>query len=154
MSRILQPGQRVFTVSAFLVSNDEKMPRVLMLEHPKLGRWMQPGGHIEYNQDPVTALIAEFLDEVGIDLTPYLAVSPETDRVQILPLPAQLTSIRMPAGKPNPGDPEHFMIDITYLIRAPYQPVKPGVRAEWLSWHQLDSYRMPDDVRNFLLEVL
>lgn len=146
--------KRVFTVSAFLISNDEAEPRVLLRLHPKLGRWIQPGGHIEPDQDPITALIAEFMEEVGIDLAPFLARPLEVDRVQVLPCPEHLTSIRMPAGKPNPGDPEHFMIDMAYVIRAPHQVVRQGVSAEWFRRDQLENYPMPHDVREFLMKEM
>ncbi|MCC7523102.1 NUDIX domain-containing protein [Candidatus Uhrbacteria bacterium] len=142
--------KRVFTVSAFLISNDESEPRVLLRLHPKLGRWIQPGGHIEPDQDPITALIAEFKEEVGIDLSSCFILPLERDRVQVLPLPAHMTSIRMPAGKPNPGDPEHFMIDMAYVIHAPHQSVRQGVSAQWFRKDQLADYPMPEDVRTFL----
>ena len=37
------PGH--FTASAFVVSPDGT--KVLLVEHARLGRWLQPGGHIE-----------------------------------------------------------------------------------------------------------
>jgi 8-oxo-dGTP pyrophosphatase MutT (NUDIX family) len=106
MRRELKEGDRVFTVSAFLVTVEHPQ-RVLLIKHPKLGYWVQPGGHVEPSQDPLMALIEEIDVEVGIDIERYLRPLTCFEHVEVLPLPAHLTSIRIPAGKPNPGDPEH-----------------------------------------------
>lgn len=152
MSHTIQQGEHVFTVSAFLISEMHgHAPRVLLLKHPKLGQWLQPGGHIEPHQDPLEALIAEFRDEVGIDLTPYIKPLGKQGKAVILPPPAHLTKLRIPAGKPNPADPEHFMIDMAYVIRLPHRPeIRAGVVAEWIPRALLVNYDMPEDIFIFL----
>jgi 8-oxo-dGTP diphosphatase len=105
MRRELREGDRVLTVSAFLITKEVPRPRALLLKHAKLGCWLQPGGHVESDQDPIMALIEECEVEVGIDVEPYLRPLSTFGNVDVLRLPAHLTSIKIPAGKPNPGDP-------------------------------------------------
>lgn len=151
MRRELREGDRVLTVSAFLITKEVPRPRALLLKHAKLGRWLQPGGHVERDQDPIMALIEECEVEVGIDVEPYLRPLSTFGNVDVLRLPAHLTSIKIPAGKPNPGDPEHYMIDMGYLIYIPEPlPVKPGIEAVWIDKTELRKYDMPEDVRFFL----
>ncbi len=151
MSRTIQPGEHVFTVSAFLICQEPGgVAEVLLIKHPKLGKWLQPGGHVEPDQDPLSALVCEIDDEVGINIAPYVRRLVEYEHVSVLPLPAHFTKIRIPAGKPNPEDPEHFMLDMGYLIRIPRLPVKPGVEHAWASRWQLSNYYMPEDIYVFL----
>src|SRR5207249_7074101 len=54
--------KREFTVAVFVVHAG----RVLLLSHPKLGRWLPPGGHIEPDELPDEAAIREVLEETGV----------------------------------------------------------------------------------------
>jgi len=54
----LDPGH--FTASAFVLSPE--LERLLLVRHKKLGRWLQPGGHVEVT-DPSLRAAAE--REVG-----------------------------------------------------------------------------------------
>lgn len=150
MQRALRQGDRVLTVSAFLITSGVPPTRVLLIWHEKLGKWLQPGGHVERGQDPIMALIEEIETEVGINIDHLLRPQYSTGEVDVLPLPVHMTSIKMPAGKPNPGDPEHYMIDLAYIVRLPEQAVKEGVKHAWVSKDELQHYELPDDVRLFL----
>lgn len=154
MSRTVRNGERAFTVSALLVSNDEEVPRALLHLHPKLGHWLPPGGHVEWNEDPIVALIREFKEEVGIDLTSYLPVIATIGHVQVLPPPAYLLSIHVPADKPNPGDPEHYFLDLMYVIWVPHQTPCKGSHAEWIPRNRLEEYPAPENIHRFLLAHL
>ena len=67
-----------YTVAFFIV-NDKK---VLLVNHPRYGRWICPGGHIELDEDPEQALFREIAEETGLEveiLSPRLPVeSPGT----------------------------------------------------------------------------
>lgn len=154
MRRVILPGEHVFTASAFLITNDATPPRALLHRHPKFNRWLQPGGHIEKLEDPVTALIREVKEEVGIDLEPYFGPHVAFSNVRILPLPAQVTSIYIHTGKFHPDDPMHYMVDLAYLVRVPYQPIKEGITAMWAGRLDLDDYDIPGDIRAFLYKHL
>ena len=53
---------RHFTCTGFLVQSD----RTLLLWHPHLRMWVPPGGHLEPDEDPVTAVLREIAEETGL----------------------------------------------------------------------------------------
>lgn len=153
MSRLIVPGEYVPTISALLVSN-EPTPRAFLHFHKKLGYWLPCGGHIEPHEDPLAALRREYLEEVGFDLQEYLPSSLRIDHVTSLPLPAYLLVISVPAGKPNPEDPEHFFLDLMYVVRVPPWPIQDGVHGRWFEPAELKVYDMPQNIRTFLKQQL
>lgn len=60
-----QPVSRDLAVSVFVVWRS----RVLLHEHPKLGLWLPPGGHVERNELPDDAAVREVLEESGVRVT-------------------------------------------------------------------------------------
>lgn len=64
MTRIRPAGEvtRDFTVAVFVVHGG----RVLLHLHPKLGKWLPPGGHIEPNELPDEAARREVAEESGL----------------------------------------------------------------------------------------
>lgn len=60
-----QPGQHDQTASALIFRCDEDEPRVLLHMHKKLGRYMQPGGHVELHETPWQAIMHELEEETG-----------------------------------------------------------------------------------------
>ena len=53
-----------FVTSAYILHKDV----VLLTFHPKIKRWLPPGGHIEPNESPIEAVKREVKEEVGIDI--------------------------------------------------------------------------------------
>jgi 8-oxo-dGTP pyrophosphatase MutT (NUDIX family) len=59
----LAPGH--FTASAFVLCPERR--RLLLIRHPKLGRWLQPGGHIELDDSSCQVAAArEVREETGV----------------------------------------------------------------------------------------
>ena len=57
-----------FTAEVFIVHGN----RVLLRRHRKFDSiWLSVGGHIEPDEDPVTAAVREVKEEVGLDVTLY-----------------------------------------------------------------------------------
>lgn len=95
------------TASALVVSPDRG--RVLLIHHERLGRWLQPGGHLEPND--VTAAAAarrELREETGLMIP--------DDRGAVL---VAVDVHRIPAAR---GEPEHWHHDLMF-----YFPLRDGV---------------------------
>jgi len=54
-----------YTITIYIVNPDYK---VLLVEHPKYGKWIPVGGHIEMDEDPEDALYREVLEETGLNI--------------------------------------------------------------------------------------
>lgn len=64
--RIPDSADRDFTASAFVV--DKAKSAVLLVDHPGIGEWIQPGGHIEPRETPDEAARREVAEETGINI--------------------------------------------------------------------------------------
>lgn len=53
-----------FTASVYVVNGDA----VLLRKHEKFDRWLQPGGHIELDEDPMEAALREVKEETGLEV--------------------------------------------------------------------------------------
>ncbi len=94
-----EPGH--FTASAVLA--DGAANRVFLIHHPKIERWLQPGGHIEAADASVAAAAArEAEEETGFRLDRAAAV------------PVALSIHRIAAwGR----EPAHLHLDLQFLFR-------------------------------------
>lgn len=100
-----EPGH--FTASAFVLSPDDGS--LLLVLHGTLGLWLQPGGHVEpEDEDIVAAATREAIEETGItDLEPVSLGSPLLD-LDVHPIPAN----------ERKNEPAHEHFDVRILLRA------------------------------------
>jgi 8-oxo-dGTP pyrophosphatase MutT (NUDIX family) len=106
-----------FTASAFVV--DESCERVCLVEHAKLGRLLQPGGHVEPTDVSLeAAALREALEETRLDL----------DFHPNAPRPFDLDIHEIPE---RPGEPAHFHLDVRYLL------VGRGDPCDGAAWYRL-----------------
>jgi len=80
---------------------------VLLHEHPKLGRWLPCGGHVEASELPDDAAVREVLEESGVPIV-LLGDAPVT-----VPGPRQL--VRPRGVQLERIDDAHEHIDLVYL---------------------------------------
>lgn len=119
--RAYEPGH--VTASAVLV--DHTAENVLLTLHPRVGRWLQVGGHCEPEDVSLSAAaLREATEESGV---PGLHIDPEPVHLEVHPITCSL-------GLPT----RHF--DVRFLVRAP-EGAEPAVSEESLDlrWWPLDA---------------
>jgi 8-oxo-dGTP pyrophosphatase MutT (NUDIX family) len=115
--RLFAPGH--FTASAFILSPDRS--ELLLILHAKLGRWLQPGGHVDPDdRDLVAAALREVREEVGL-----------VELELLPPAPFDLDVHDIPVRK-DEGSHQHF--DVRYLFRALSREVTAGSDAKDVRW--------------------
>jgi 8-oxo-dGTP pyrophosphatase MutT (NUDIX family) len=106
-----------FTASAFVV--DDAALLMCLVEHVKLGRLLQPGGHVEPTDLSLeAAALREAREETALELELHPAA----------PRPFDLDVHQIPE---RPGEPAHFHLDVRYLL------VGRGEPCAGAAWHQL-----------------
>jgi 8-oxo-dGTP pyrophosphatase MutT (NUDIX family) len=91
-----------FTASAFVV--DETGGRTCLVQHVKLFRLLQPGGHVEPSDISLeAAALREAHEETALAVVLHPAA----------PRPFDLDIHEIPA---RPGEPAHFHLDVRYLV--------------------------------------
>jgi 8-oxo-dGTP pyrophosphatase MutT (NUDIX family) len=96
---------------------------VVLHKHRRLGRWLQPGGHLDPGESPATAVLRECVEETGL-------------------------AVRHPAGGPllvhvdvHPAG-GHVHLDLRYLVLGPdADPAPPPGESQevaWFTWEEAD----------------
>lgn len=118
--RTFEPGH--FTASAFIISPDGD--ELLLILHQKLGRWLQPGGHVDPSDlDVLAAARREAREEVGM-----------TNLELVQPAPLDLDVHDIPARK---DEPRHAHFDVRFLLRARSREFAAGSDAKEARWVRL-----------------
>jgi 8-oxo-dGTP pyrophosphatase MutT (NUDIX family) len=106
-----------FTASAFVV--DESGARCCLVEHVKLERLLQPGGHVEADDLSLeAAALREAREETALDVVLH-PTAPRPLDVDIHEIPER------------PGEPAHFHLDVRYLV------VGRGTPCTGAAWYAL-----------------
>ncbi|MDQ4045733.1 MAG: NUDIX domain-containing protein [Chloroflexota bacterium] len=135
---------RDFTVAVFVVHAG----KTLLHYHPKLGKWLPPGGHIEPNELPDEAARREVAEEAGIDVQLVGARGLPND------YPNQPIQLVVPAGiQLEFIGPGHEHIDLVYFA-VPLNASDDMVPAcddafEWLGPADLVDHPVSDEVRDW-----
>lgn len=127
------PGH--FTASGFVASPDGSA--LLLIDHARLGRWLQPGGHIESEDGTVDeAARREIAEETGIASVERLGDG--------------LVHIDAHAIPPHAHEPSHLHFDLAVGYRATswdIGPIEGVVDARWVPFDVLSEFPTDDSVR-------
>ena len=106
-----------FTASAFVI--DEDCAQTCLVQHVKLDRLLQPGGHVESSDISLeAAALREAIEETAL----------EVELHPVAPRPFDVDIHRIPE---RPAEPAHFHLDVRYLL------VGRGEPCEGAAWHPI-----------------
>lgn len=139
-----------FTASIYIVQD----AKILLHKHKKLGIWLQPGGHIELDEDPVQAALREAKEETGFEVELFGTASPVVDvrdRSRDLLLPMFLNR--------HNYDATHEHIDFSYFARivgGTLTPEEVGVEMRWFTREEIEKneIKLFEDTRSYALAAI
>ena len=116
------------TASGLVINNG----KILLIFHPFIKRWFQPGGHIDDGESPIDAAIREVYEETGFVCVP--------DSKDLKPIDIDIHEI--PAN-PKKGENTHLHIDLLYCLRVSSQEQSTeDLACAWISFDQVESDRI------------
>lgn len=129
---------REFCASIFVIDPNNK--KILLVKHKEFKKWVQPGGHLEYNETPEETAVREVYEETGI-------------KVKILGdrFPREDDFIR-PLGIQCNRKNGYMQIDVLYY-GVPIGNIDPVVddeetiAAKWFSREELDELNVFEDIK-------
>lgn len=106
--------------------------KVLLIFHPYIKQWFQPGGHIDDGELPIEAAIREVYEETGILCEPTEG--------QLDPIDIDLHEI--PAN-PKKGEGTHLHIDLLFLLQVIEERESPeDIQKAWVPFKEITSPRI------------
>ncbi|MFM7322411.1 MAG: NUDIX hydrolase [Armatimonadota bacterium] len=130
LSRTTTAGH--ITSSCFAIHPNQ--PDLVVLWHRKIGRWVQPGGHVEDSDPSVAdAALRELCEETGASVADIATTLGVVD-VDVHPIPA------------FQDQPEHLHFDVRYgfVMNAGWVP---GEGARWMAASQVAAMQDPSTGR-------
>jgi len=151
---IPQLGEKHLTATVYILTSDEPK-RTLLVHHKRFDKWLPPGGHVEFGENPYEAALREVREEAGIDVTSYFPTMRQADHhASFLPLPTYLLEERIAASS---NEPEHFHIDHVYLVHVPHSDVAHDPNEShdigWFTHEETLTLPTFEDVRMSLKEI-
>jgi 8-oxo-dGTP pyrophosphatase MutT (NUDIX family) len=114
------------TASGLVIEFD----KVLLIRHPYLGIWIQPGGHIDEGETPESAAIRETQEETGVLCE---LVWQENSLVDV--------DVHTIPNNPAKKEPEHIHIDLCFALK----PSRMVNAAEAIEWRWCEQSAVTDD---------
>jgi 8-oxo-dGTP pyrophosphatase MutT (NUDIX family) len=116
------------TASGLVIKNN----KVLLILHPYIKKWFQPGGHIDEGELPIEAAIRAVYEETGLVCMSAIE-NPDPIDVDIHEIPANSSK----------NESAHLHIDLLYQLRVlreeePLEKITKG----WFSFDQIESPRI------------
>lgn len=116
------------TASGLVVRDD----KALLIFHPFIQEWFQPGGHIDEGESPVSAAIREVYEETGFVC--------ELDPENIEPIDIDIHEIPV---NPKKGEDAHLHIDLLYRLRIlRHEQSAEDIKYGWFAFKDVESLRI------------
>lgn len=133
------PIEKHFTATAYIVEGE----KVLLIPHPKLKKWLPPGGHIELNETPPECARREAFEETGlqIEILPQENLWIDFWNATSFERPYLCLLENIP---PYGSKPAHQHMDFIYLAR----PISGKLLAEarWFSLEEVEALQEDDEI--------
>ena len=144
--------EKHFTTSVYILREDQ----VLLLKHPKLGKWLPPGGHIEADETPIEAALREVKEETGLSITllsdEHVAINHWNATSFQRPFLCLLEEI-----PPYKDKEAHQHIDLIYLAKpnqgSTLQPI-PDHPLRWFSFEEVKELQDDEEIFAETKEVI
>lgn len=105
---------------------------VLLIYHPYIKQWMQPGGHIDEGESPISASIREVYEETGI----------LCESIEGKSNPIDIDLHEIPAN-PKKAEGAHLHIDLLFILRIIGEGESPErIQKAWIPFDQISSPRI------------
>ncbi|SHF13268.1 NUDIX domain-containing protein [Seinonella peptonophila] len=133
------PGH--ITASGIILKGD----RILMIYHPILKKWLQPGGHVEVGEVPFEAAIREVKEETGFRCQLH-----EWHCKNSIPIDIDIHQVPTNQDK---QEPEHLHYDFRYLLTIdPFiETIVDGEHQwAWIKYESVQQHRPKEFVKKLL----
>ena len=116
------------TASGLVIRDD----KVLLIFHPYIKRWFQPGGHIDEGESPIEAAIREVYEETGF-VCELDSGNHDTIDIDIHEIPENLKK----------GEASHLHIDLLYRLNVLRQEKSvEDIQFRWFSFGEVENVRV------------
>lgn len=106
--------------------------KVLLIFHPYIKQWFQPGGHIDEGEEPIQAAIREVFEETGMVC--------ESPNGLLNPIDIDLHEI--PAN-PKKAEGSHLHIDLLFALKVVLEDDSPeDIQKAWVPIDQITTPRI------------
>ncbi len=146
--------EREFTASVYLIKDQN----VLLIFHPKLQKWLPPGGHVEENETPCEAARREVREEAGLEFEFLFQPPLSLDywNAKTLPHPYLCLLENIPSYQNRPA---HQHVDFVYVAKPVGEemtssPLASPLTPTWFSWQDLQRLKPEEDIFQETLEVI
>ncbi|MDR7278606.1 NUDIX hydrolase [Catenuloplanes atrovinosus] len=138
------------TASVFLFGRVDGGWRLGLIRHPRFGRWMLPGGHVEPGENPAEAALREVREEAGLAATllaPHAGSLPGYPAAARVPVPVWITEQDVPPERRLAS--AHVHVDHLYLaVAGSASPTTdPELPFRWYAREELSGLEMFPDTR-------